>query len=216
MKRILIILISLFILTGCMVRVKTNEELINEAVIEVNAPKELTVTSRITYDLADLLLSINNNTKEYIYKLNIDSTYLDDKGNTIKTTHNSYDYIEPSSRIVGFSILPKNDNYESYIPAKIKVDITVEEGSVPETYNKDIETGYSIKDGEITVNAVNKSKKALKELNMVILFMNEDKMVHYNEVIVDKIKANEIVQEKRPIPTDLKYDDIEIIVNSAY
>lgn len=215
MKRILIIIISLFILTGCMVRVKTNEELINEAVIEVNAPDTLEVTSRITYDIADILLSINNKL-DVISNINIKATYYDKDNKEIKTMINNYTNVEPNSRILAFTILPKNKNYESFIPEKTVIDITVEEGSSDAiTYNKDIETGYSIKDGEITVNAVNKSKKALKELNMVILFMNEDKMVHYNEIIVDKVKANEIIQEKRPIPTDLKYDDIEIIVNSA-
>ena len=215
MKKLIIILFSIFLLTGCMVRIKTNEDLIEAANIEINAPKELKVDSRITYDLTDLMLLINNNTKDTISNIDIKATYLDKDNKEISSMTNSYTNIESLSSILAFTILPKDDALKSYIPDKIKIDIDIKEDNTIKTYNKDIETGYSIKDGEITVNAVNTSKKALKELNMVILYYYKDKMVHYNEILVDKVNKNEIVQESREIPEDLIYDDIDIIVNRA-
>ena len=215
MKKLIIILFSIFLLTGCMVRIKTNEDLIEAANIEINAPKELKVDSRITYDLTDLMLLINNNTKDTISNIDIKATYLDKDNKEISSMTNSYTNIESLSSILAFTILPKDDTLKSYIPDKIKIDIDIKEDNTIKTYNKDIETGYSIKNGEITVNAVNTSKKALKELNMVILYYYKDKMVHYNEILVDKVNKNEIVQESREIPEDLIYDDIDIIVNRA-
>ena len=215
MKKILLVLIPL-LLTGCMVRVKTNEDYINEANIEINAPEYLEVNSRVTYDLTDLMLLINNKSEEDIYKLNIEATYLDNKGNTVGTFSNSYDNIAAKWKILGFTILPRNDNGISYIPDKIKVDIKVEKGKGTKTYNKDIESAYTIDNDEITIDVINKSKKALKQVNMVMLYYYEDKMVHYNEIILDDLDNKEVLQEKVNIPDDLVYDKTEVIVNSAY
>ena len=215
MKKILLVLL-LLLLTGCMVRVKTNEDYINEANIEINAPDYLNVDARVTYDLADLMLLINNNSEEDIYKLNIEATYLDNKGNIINTMTNRYDNVAAKWKILGFTILPRNDNGISYIPDKIKVDIKVEKGNSAKTYNKDIESAYTIDNDEITIDVINKSKKALKQVNMVMLYYYEDKMVHYNEIILDDLDNKEVLQEKVNIPDDLAYDKTEVIVNSAY
>ncbi len=215
MKRILIILISVFLLTGCMVKVETNEDLINKANIEVNAPDNLEITTRITYDLTDLMVLVNNKNDNNLSELTIKATYLDKDNKEIDNMINTYTNVEANSKTLAFTILPRDVNNKSYIPDKIQVDITYKEDKSIVTYNKDIETGYSIKDGEITINEVNNSKKTLKELNTVILYYYEDKMVHYNEILVDNVKKNEIVQESRLIPSDLIYDDIDIIINRA-
>ena len=216
MKKVLLLLICILFLSGCMVRVKTMEEIIDEANIEVNAPDYLKVTSRITYDVSDLMVLVENTSDNVLSSITIKAEYLNKDGNIIDTYTNKYEYVDAKASILGFTILPKNDKYESYIPDTIKLTIEVEGESDTLTYNKDIETVYLVEEDQLTVDVVNNSKKALNELNIVVLYYYNNKMVHYNEVMGVDVKSKEVIQDIISIPNDLIYDDIKIIVNRAY
>ena len=126
--------------------------------------------------------------------------------------------------------LPEDENEESYLPSKI--ELSVKNETLPgnnitavENYSDKVETSYVINENKtINVNLKNNSGIVLDDVNAVVLFIKNNKIVKMENVL-SYLEVNEIYEEVVEAPTYynedkntadiIDYDSIKIVVNSA-
>lgn len=224
MKKIFILIASLLVLGGCDSINSTttpkldNTKLIDSAIIEVESKDELLdIETRITYDMSDIMLKIKNNNNHNINKLNIRAEYYDDTDKKVGEIEYIYQDVIKEGTILTYTALPKGEDYLSYIPNKTKIIISdeLEKNNKIKLYNELINVDYYIKGRVIDLDYSSTSKSEMGEVDVMVLYYKNNKMVNYQESIIKKLSDKNHKYDQLEIPKNLDYDHVELIINKA-
>ena len=223
MKKIFILMVILLVLGGCKSKEITtpkldNTKLIDNAIIEVESKDELLdIETKVSYDISDIMLKIKNNNKHNINKLNIKAEYYDDTDKKVGEIEYIYQDIIKEGTILTYTALPKGEDYLSYIPNKTKIIISdeLDKNDKTKLYNDLVTVDYYIKGRVIDLDYSSTSKSEVGEVDIMVLYYKNDKMVNYQESIIKKLSDKNHKYDQLEIPDDLDYDHIELIINKA-
>jgi len=155
-------------------------------------------------------------------------TYYDEQGNEIdddfdnpKDLKSGYDYVTALD-------LPKDDDYNSYIPAKTVVEVVVDKEyqeivDLEPMYNDKIEMNYKKNGEEIDITLTNKADVDV-QVEVAVLFMKNNKPIAITG-LDGSFGAGETDTTSVEIPIDweksddedvlISYDSIKLVVNRA-
>ncbi len=195
--------------------------------ITLNAPNNIKVETFYGNDNSDLILKLTNNSGSDISDLDITSSYPSAVGDLISEDEVFLKNFKANSTTYASLLLPINDNFESYIPNKINLDIKTEsenlEGIADTSQFVDqIEMEYLIDDKNkvIDFNLTNNTGKIIGSVSSIVVYFKGDKPIATD--YIDAINVEETYNIKRDILYSgyednikyINYDKIEIYITN--
>lgn len=222
MKKLLVGICTLFLLTGCFNSKNTSSK---DLKVDLNDAKGIAYDYVLTSD--SIILSITNETKDLIDFINVDLAIYDEDNKLIRVEKQSIRNLEAKkTNIVKVYYKNTTAKKEEKKPARIEVAVS------NVNYETEVETSYVSKveatvsktktEGEFTLNVKNNSGVTLDDLNVAVVFYKNSKIVDIYEASAQKVDSEYNTTIYLPVQAKddgtasyIKYDDMKVIVNNA-
>ena len=218
MKKILsllIVLMGIFVLTGC--RFSPKKVNINIPIDEKEYTKE-ELTNGITHEefkaLSGDFIVVAKNTNSVVVDLTFEVEYYDENNSLIKSGKTYLTAVSPSSE-VAVEIFDVPESYSSY-----KAYVDAEQSNYAKSYTDQLEVSDRMTD-EVVAQVKNNSNETIDFMETAVIFYKGDEVAGFDDAIATEIKPGRYGNFSFYNPYDKNYADIEfdsykVYVNSAY
>lgn len=214
-KFIMVLLIGCLLFTGCGEKKSEGEE--DKLVLK--APENVKVETFYSVDNENIILKLTNEGSEDISDLDILATYPVSEDDLITEDEVFLKNFKANSTTYASLLLPVDEDFNSYIPDKINLDIMTEsenlEGIADTSQMVDlVKAEYTINDDTISFNLTNATGKILGTVSSIIVYFKDD-----TPIATDYIDAFE-VEDTFDIERDIlmvdnqkiDYDKVEVYI----
>lgn len=221
-KILILVIVGCLLFTGC----GENKSAVDDK-ITLNAPNNINVETFYSTDNSTLILKLTNNSNEDINDLDIVSTYPTAQNSLISEDEFFMKNFKANSTTYASLMLPINDDFESYIPNKINLDIKTESENIEgikdtSSMVNNVKLEYYVDENDkvIDFNLTNNTGKILGSVSSLIVYFKDDKPIATD--IIDAINVEDTYNTKRDIlyvgyEDNIKYidyDNIEVYITS--
>lgn len=231
MKKMFLSLLCVGLVLGLATGCGTSSDDSKKYDINISADENIEVKTYVDYDKDYLIVYLTNNNDYNIGNLDVDAKFYDVNGNSVGDDSNILlDFVSGGNYVYTVD-LPRDNDYNNYVPDKIDLSIKVDEeyqdvvggGTL---YNDKVSTSYTKSGDEIEVTIKNNSGVELNTVDVAVLFMKKGKPI-YVDCIIGYLDVGESETESIDIPEDweasensdedvlIDFDTIEFVVNRA-
>lgn len=231
MKKMFLSLLCVGLVLGLATGCGTSSDDSKKYDINISADENIEVKTYVDYDKDYLIVYLTNNNDYNIGNLDVDAKFYDVNGNSVGDDSNTLlDFVSGGNYVYTVD-LPRDNDYNNYVPDKIDLSIKVDEeyqdvvggGTL---YNDKVSTSYTKSGDEIEVTIKNNSGVELNTVDVAVLFMKKGKPI-YVDCISGYLDVGESETESIDIPEDweasensdedvlIDFDTIEFVVNRA-
>ncbi len=204
------LLVGCMLFTGCGKSTDGVDKRIN-----LKAPDGVKVETYYSEDKSSLIVKLSNETSSDINVLDVVATYpgngdiLDEDEKIVKNIDaNSYTYVS--------LLLPIDEDFNSYIPNKIDLNILTESESIDDAgdtsmYKDFVKLDYKVENDEVNINLTNDTGKILGSIEGVVIYFKDGKPIAADDLYALDVDDN--VDLTRDI---LSYDDTDEVTYIDY
>ena len=218
---LMILLIGCLLFTGC--GEKKSEGIDDK--ISLKAPENVKVETFYSIDNSEIILKLTNEGSKDISDLDILATYPVDDDDLISEDEVFLKNFKANSTTYASVMLPINEDFDSYIPDKINLEIMTEsenlEGIVDTSQMVDlVKADYTVNDNVIDFNITNATGKILGSVTSIIVYYKDGKPIATD--YIDAIDLEDTYNLQRDILYSgedgdidyIDYDNIEVYITS--
>ena len=197
--------------------------------VNITSEDNIGVKSYIANSNEGLIVVLTNDNDYDIGSFDLEVAYYDKEGNKIEEDENmALDFKKGSEHVMMFD-LPKDEDYNYYVPAKIELSAVVDKENqdmveLGTMYNDKLDISYKTNEEDISVTVKNNSGVELQTVEIAVVFMKNNKPVMVDG-IGGSLDIGESTTEEVDIPIDweksdeedvfVDYDSIKFVVNRA-
>ncbi len=220
-KFLMIILICCLLFTGCG---EKKIEGVDDKIV-LKAPDNVKVETFYSVDNSNIILKLTNEGSKDISDLDIVATYPTSENDLITDDEIFLKNFKANSTTYASLMLPIDENFNSYIPNKINLDILTEsenlEGIADTSQMVDlVKADYTIDDNTIDFNLTNATGKTLGSVSSIIIYFKDGKPIAAD--YIDALDVEETFELERDVLYTgegdnidyIDYDNIEIHITS--
>ena len=218
-KFLMVLLIGCLLFTGCG---EKKVEGIDDK-ISLKAPNNIKVETFYSVDNSNIILKLTNEGSEDIKDLDIVATYPTSEDDLITDDEVFLNNFKAKSTTYASLMLPVNENFNSYIPSKINIDIMTESENLEDIADTSqmvdfVKADYTINDNTIDFNLTNATGKTLGSVSSIIVYFKDDKPIAAD--YIDAIDVEDTYELERDILYTgdsnnidyIDYDNIELFI----
>lgn len=221
----LLVLVGIVFLAGC--EVNSTDSVKSD--LNIDTDENISVKTYIANSNEGLIVVLNNEFDYNIGSFDLEVVYYDESGNKIEEDSTTVLDFKSGNEYVTMFDLPKDAEYNYYVPEKINVTVKVDEEyqemvELRTMYNDKIDISYIENEEDISVTIKNNSGVDLQTVEVAVMFMKNNKPVMLDS-LNGCLDIGESTTEEIDIPIDwekseeedvfIDYDSIKFVVNRA-
>ena len=220
-KFLMVLLIGCLLFTGC------GEKKIEgvDDKVSLKAPNNVKVETFYSIDNSNIILKLTNEGTEDISDLDILATYPTSQNDLITEDEIILKNLKANSTTYAALMLPINEDFNSYVPNKINLDIMTEsenlEGIADTSQMVDlVKADYTVNDNVINFKLTNATGKILGSVSSVLVYFKDGKPIAAD--YVDALDVEDTFELERDVlytgeedkMNYIDYDNIEVYITS--
>ena len=220
-KFLMVLLIGCLLFTGC------GEKKIEgvDDKVSLKAPNNVKVETFYSIDNSNIILKLTNEGTEDISDLDILATYPTSQNDLITEDEIILKNLKANSTTYAALMLPINEDFNSYVPNKINLDIMTEsenlEGIADTSQMVDlVKADYTVNDNVINFKLTNATGKILGSVSSVLVYFKDGKPIAAD--YVDALDFEDTFELERDVlytgeedkMNYIDYDNIEVYITS--
>ena len=213
LKIVIFMLFGTILFTGC--SVGGNDT--SKYNINIDSDKNIDTKAYVSADKSQMIIYMTNNYEYNIGSIEVEVVYYDKDGNKIDEDSTSLLNVEKGIEVVASADLPKDSEYNNYVPEKTEIKVTIDEEYQTVTddinmFNTKVSSTYKKNGKNVDVTLTNNAGVDLVEVEFAIVYMKHNKLVYVDSERVQLNKgANEKISMEIPVDWSKSEDDDVLI-----